>query len=245
MKAAKFVQLATSLSLVTWLGCNAIIDLESGEEDICAWISSGDNCYREFHKIAGIRCGFSDFSQAQGSFDSRASLDVCKTTNAQIVFDPPLNVAKLSSGDPDATPVTITFVRNDGSTCGSVRLFDKHSFSVSMFFPQAGYSSDSSQDSNSTFAATREMSDILPSAPLNITCPDGDVHGFRLDRLDDCPALAQVLPAAIFEVDPGGGQKDGFARLKILYPPVRIGSSMSEQNVLSPEAVFYFDCLIP
>ncbi len=228
----------------TVYGCSS----DPTPEDLCAWLQNpeGTNCVAEFHEDIGNKCGAADPSLVAGKFLKREALDVCVLSKGgTVVFDPPIEIAKIIAGG----PTTMKITNGDGSACGEITHTSTFSWSLKIAAPPPSMSTSSatssssagvggaeeqggSHYSNGTISVTRVGGDTI-----TVACPAPDIHAadvlpvaethtFNLNQSlaatpqNGCPQFAEIIPQADLEISPGGVLVAGSVRLKIQFPPV-------------------------
>jgi hypothetical protein len=194
---------------LTFYGCSG----EQAIESVCRWIADPDNCFHEFREDAVDADGKplcvmpgsqTEVDQTQatvaaqlgtpnGTFLARDKLDICfVAAGGQVVFDPPLDLAALSSapssdaGDaaPAAIVYTMKFMDATGTECGNAQFTSTFSFAITINPPPGA-------GATTTFDSGAEVVEALFD-----NCPDGD------DLLLTCKpqytygTYSQVLTAA-------------------------------------------------
>jgi hypothetical protein len=218
-------------------GCSG----EPAPEDLCAWLQNPEavNCVSQFHDDLKDKCGAIDIATVTGTFGTRTALDICVLTSkgGSVVFDPPVDLVQF----PPLIPTTMKFVNADGSACGEVSYLSNLSWSLKIDAPVSGTggaggggstSSTGGGDNESHYthgtisvSNTREQT-IQVSCPAPNVVPDGELgmaetHIFNTNQVlastesNGCPQYADILPQAIFELDPGGVARGGPLRPKI------------------------------
>lgn len=225
-------------------------------EDFCAFLRDPASCYSAFHKDLGEKCGFVDAANAKGSFGARAMLDVCvlMKQGGQVVFDPPLDVAKF----PPTDPVKVKFVKADGSECGSVEITEPSLFTLTINAPPAvDAGADAAVDPDAPLqGGTLAVAGVAGMSTLDLSCParipNGapETHHFNNLQLSECPAFADIAPRAVMSGSIGGVSKAGSLSLAIHYPPasgVGLGGTDARnmEGTVTADLVTYFDCVIP
>jgi hypothetical protein len=225
-------------------------------EDFCAFLRDPASCFSAFHKDLGDKCGFLDPAQAKGSFGSRAMLDICILTaqGGQVVFDPPLDVAKF----PPTDPVKVKFVKADGAECGSVEITEQALFTLTINPPPgADAGADAAVNPDAPLeGGTLAVTGIAGMNTLDLSCPARsptgapETHHFNSLQLSQCPAFADIAPRAILTGNIGGVGNPGNLSLKIHYPPasgVGLGGTDARnmEGAVAADLVTYFDCRIP
>lgn len=261
-------------------GCSG----EPAPEDLCAWLQNPDsvNCVAAFHEDIKDRCGAFDLATVTGTFNTRAALDMCvlTTKGGAVVFDPPIDVAQF----PPLVPTTMKITNADGSACGEITYLSKFSWSLKIAAPLSGAGGGGTGSTSSTGGSSSESTythgTISVSNPreqtIQVSCPapnlvptgkvaTAETHLFNTNQVlaatqdNGCPQYAEILPQAIFELDPGGVKRSGSLRLKIQFPPEAQkttatttgagGGSTSSTGgaaaTVAPEVVYYLDCAIP
>jgi len=263
----------------TVYGCSG----EPSPEDLCAWLQNPDpesvNCVAEFHEDIKDKCGALAPATVTGTFGTRAALDMCVLTSkgGAVVFDPPIDLVHF----PPVIPTTIKIVNPDGTACGEIAYTGKFSWSLKIDAPLSGTggagggsTSTGGSDNESHYTQGTISVANIREQTIQVTCPApnvvppgevafGETHTFNTNQVlassekDGCPRYAEIIPQAIFELDPGGVQRAGALRLKIQFPPKATaattgaggGSSTSTggatTDLIAPEVVYYLDCAIP
>lgn len=239
---------APLVTLASAQGCSDAPEIE----DLCSWMSSPTNCYARFADDIGTQCGEPYVVDAQpptnatGYFVARDALDICvKNAGGQVIFDPPFDVAALTSTAPIAFSFTMLDAR--AATCGTGSYGGEQTFSITI----------STVDLNDAGVPDAGLTDHIIGGTFNIaagegnqfdvTCPGGEEsHHFSSLWLDKCPEFAANLPRAIFDFSPGIPETDtsagvaGFVRLRVHYPPLDPSVPASDSRVVQ-----YFYCSIP
>jgi hypothetical protein len=256
-------------------------------EDLCRWLQdpNGVNCIADFHDDIQAKCGAPSAAAVAGTFATRNTLDMCVLSGGgAITFDPPIEI----NLPPTGLPITMKLTNADGTGCGEIAYTSAFSWSFRVgelllgtngnavsssatTGAGGGASSDGPSYSRGTIAVTR-----LGGDTIQVDCPAKDIHTadqvvapeshiFNLNQVlsstpeNGCPEYAQIIPQAIFEVDPGGVERAGALRLKIQYPPLEkqgsgaggaggataTTSTGGARPTVAPEVVYYFDCVIP
>jgi hypothetical protein len=267
-------------------GCSG----DPSPEDLCGWLQNpdGTNCVSEFHEDIGAKCGAADPTTISGTFLTRQALDVCVLSKGgSVAFDPPVDLTRFPTG----MPTTMKITNADGSPCGEIAHTSSFSWSLKIAAPppsmttasasssattggSGGDEANESHYSNGTISVTS-----LGGEAIQVACPAPDVHAgdvltspeshvFNLNQSlaataqNGCPQYAQIIPQAIFEVNPGGVELAGSVRLRIQFPPeakkatgsstagaggatAGAGGGAAVGPTLAPEVVYYFDCAIP
>jgi hypothetical protein len=209
-------------------------------QDLCGWVGDPNNCYRAFAEDVGFRCGaFGEGSAPRGSFKIREQLDTCILTvkngaeyeGGQVIFEPPLDLTALPPAEQ-----AFTFIKNDGTTCGTARFASKYDFGITITpdpVPEGGTNQDLVQ--GGTFSQTglegREV--------LDVACPGGEYYFDRL-QVTKCRQYEEILPHAEMDINPGAVGVPGVVRFRIYYPPIE-----GELAGAKPYQVEYFECIIP
>ncbi len=257
-------------------------------EDLCRWLQDPNavNCVADFHDDIQAKCGAVDSATVAGTFATRNTLDMCVlSSGGAITFDPPLEInlpptgmpitMKLTNADGTACgEIAYTSAFSWSFRVGELPIGTSGnipgSSSAATTGAGGGASSGDASYSKGTIAVTR-----LGGDTIQVACPAKDVHTaeqvvapeshiFNLNQVlsstpeNGCPEYAQIIPQAIFEVDPGGVKRDGALRLRIQYPPLVTeggaggagGATASTSTggakpTVAPEVVYYFDCTIP
>ncbi|MFO0757176.1 MAG: hypothetical protein U0359_11845 [Byssovorax sp.] len=235
-------------------------------EDYCAFMANTENCYSQFHKDLGAACGSEVDSDVQGSFASRAMLDICVLSKGgQAVFDPPIDLTKTFPGD---KALTIKLITPTGLECGSISYASQFSFSLTINPPpgaDAGVDGGQvgSGENVKYLSGTVSSSELDGRGALDVGCsaPDvaviGDVlqpesHHFNRYQVTEgadnngCAQFADIIPQAIVELNPGGVDLQGSLKVKINFPPVKgVKNASGDSTAITPESVYYLDCQIP
>ena len=265
-------------------GCSG----DPAPEDLCGWLQNpkGVNCIAAFHEDIADKCGAVDAATVSGTFATRKTLDMCVLTGkgGSVVFDPPIELG----APPTGMPITMKFVNADGSGCGEVAYTSAFSWSLKVEPPPSGTGGSGTGSgtttgagggaqsiktgySQGTISVTRNGGDTIL-----VACPAPDLHAadvpvtpeshvFNLNQVlastekTGCPQYAEIIPQAVFEIDPGGVLRAGALRLKIQYPPQGMeatgtggaGGATSSTSTggaavtFEPDVTYYFDCAIP
>jgi hypothetical protein len=203
---------------------------------------------------------------------------VLTTKGGAVVFDPPIDLAHF----PPIIPTTMKITNADGTACGEIAYLSKFSWSLKIAPPLDGAGGGGTGSTSSTGGSVSESSytqgTIAVSSTggqtIQITCPAPDVvpsgvvvvgetHTFNLNQVlaatqdNGCPQYSEIIPQAIFELNPGGVNLAGSLRLKLQFPPkangatttgAGTGSTSSTGGAVAPvvpEVVYYLDCAIP
>jgi hypothetical protein len=210
-------------------------------QDLCGWVGDPANCYRTFAEDVGIRCGaFGRGTAARGSFKTRDALDTCilnvqngaEYEGGQVVFEPALDLAAL----PPETQ-SFTFIKNDGTTCGTARFASKYDFSIAITgdpVPEGGTSEDLVE------GGSYDQTGLEGRDVLDVTCPSGSEYYFDRLQITKCRQYEEILPHAEMDINPGAVGIPGVVRFRVFYPPVE-----GELADAAPYEVEYFECIIP
>jgi hypothetical protein len=219
---------------------------EQPVEDFCGFMANTGNCYSEFHEDLGAACGSKLATDVQGTFGSRAMLDVCVLSRGgQAVFDPPIDPTKPF---PTGKLVTVKIVTPTGLECGSIGYTSQYSFEFTVNAPpgsDAGAEAGTGTPDQASAAEAAEphwtygtvASSSLPGRDtVDVSCSAPNVasstqvvgaetHHFNLnqviqgDKNCGCSQYSQIIPQAILEFNAGGVNTPGSVRLRIQYPP--------------------------
>jgi hypothetical protein len=218
---------------------------EQPVEDFCGFMANTGNCYSEFHEDLGAACGSADAALVQGSFGSRAALDICVlSSGGQVVFDPPIDLTKKF---PTGALQSVKLMTQTGTECGSVAYTSQYSFVFTVNpLPGADAGTDGGGTGgqggaeeaaephwkSGTIASSalpgRDTVDVSCSAPDVVSATQvagAESHHFNLnqviqgDKNCGCSQYSQIIPQAILEFNAGGVNTAGSVRLRIHYPP--------------------------
>jgi hypothetical protein len=215
-----------------------------------------------------------------GTFLMRSMLATCILDHGgSVTLDPAVDLTQWPP-NPYNAPVTytITLQTADGNTCGTATYTSPHGFSITINpLPDGGIGTGGSGAGGGTTTGTATAtttadagrvpdpygtftSVIAPGRDaFDVTCPSGETHHFNLDEVTGlpgedggtCPAFADFLPAASFQVYPGGVNKPGAISFAIVYPPIpKAGAADTYPTDASApptpdNPVVYFNCTIP
>ena len=278
---AAFAVAAPLAAASTIHGCSE----EQPFESVCLWVADPDNCYRSFREDSvdnGETCkpygdptpvnptdGQNPNGTPNGQFLTRKALDICFIAGGgQVVIDPPIDL--LNYPPPLlSTPITykMTFLRDNGSECGSASYTSPHGFSFTINAPPDAGASDAGPilgdagDAGPRLPYGTFTQVIQPgSDAFDSTCPSGESHHFNLVEVsgasftDDggsertCPLFERLVPQASLVINPGGVNVPGAVSFTIFWPPVGTtypdGALVKTGTPIDPVPVTYFNCSI-
>lgn len=210
-------------------------------QDLCGWVGDPENCYRAFAADVGIRCGsFGEGTAPRGSFKTRDALDVCilsvqngaEYEGGQVIFEPPLDLTTL----PPETQ-GFTFIKNDGTTCGTARFVNKYDFGIEITpdpVPEGGTNEDLVD------GGEFDMTGVEGRDVLDVACPSGSEYFFARPQITKCRQYEEILPHAEMDINPGAVGLPGVVRFRVFYPPIE-----GALEDAAPYQVEYFECIIP
>ena len=218
-------------------------------ENLCGWLSDGNNCLSRFASDVGSRCG-NDFvegndpiASATGTFLARDKLDICvKNLGGQVIFDPPLDVTTFP-----VTSVGFKMLDAFATECGSGSVANNLSFVITINPVDANDAGPAGPLPDDVTGGTYTSESPADRQAFDVTCPyGGETHHFNVLTFQKCPGSEKFLPEAIIDSSPGNPESanvpanPGYVRLRLVYPPDDPTAAGA-----TPRVVEYFNCLIP
>jgi len=220
--------LALAAFATSFGGCNQ----EQEVDNLCLFLKDENSCYQEFLTTIGTQCTMeSNIPDYAGDFSSPYMLDSCAFSGAsppdgvvtQVTFDPPIDMAKLSSYEGGIATLLI-----NGTQCGIIEFDRESKVSVALDVypilpdPDVPCETSGTQFCGSSFSNIPVVAEppAQSSTLMKTTCPDGT--SFTFDRLQveqQCADQAGLLPKAKLVVMPNGVDLPGKLTLSIKYSP--------------------------